>query len=157
MSRVPQSATRFAASAKNRRASALLALGLAFAMPGLASACRCLDPGPAAPAYSKASVVLTGTVLRVRTNADATVTATVRVAQSWKQSLSGEVELSTVATTCAFPFAEGGRYVFFARQQPTGPGIYTARCMGSADIGQSTATLEWLRRHGRPKQDIVSP
>lgn len=64
MSRVPQSATRFAASAKNRRASALLALGLAFAMPGLASACRCLDPGPAAPACNKASVVLTGTVLR---------------------------------------------------------------------------------------------
>lgn len=136
------------------RIAVLLALAL---LPVASYACRCIDPGPTAPAYKRAAAVMVGKVLSVRKNADSTVTASLQVSQSWKRDLSTVLDVSTVATTCAFPFAEGKQYVFYVRDLPANGGYVTARCMGNVASEDASQALAWLKRNGVAKQVVLRP
>lgn len=126
-------------------------------LPAVSFACRCIDPGPTAPAYKKASAVLVAKVLSVRKNADSTVTASLQVSQGWKRDVSAALDVSTVATTCAFPFAEGKEYVLYVRDLPANGGYSTARCMGNVATEDADQALAWLKRNGAAKQVVAKP
>jgi len=135
-----------------------IALTLAIALlPAASFACRCIDPGPTAPAYKKAAAVMVGKVISVRKNADSTVTASLQVSQGWKRDVSALLDVSTVATTCAFPFEEGKEYVLYVRDLPVSGGYSTARCMGNVAIEDAAQALAWLKRNGAAKQVIAKP
>ena len=136
------------------RIAVMLAVTL---LPAVSFACRCIDPGSTSPAYKKASAVLVGKVLSVRKNADSTVTASLQVSQGWKRELSAALDVSTVATNCAFPFAEGKEYVFYVRDLPANGGYSTARCMGNVATENADQALAWLKRNGAAKQVIAKP
>jgi hypothetical protein len=133
---------------------AILAVAL---LPAVSFACRCVDPGPTAPAYKKAAAVVVGKVVSLRKNVDSTVTASLQVTQGWKRDVSAELDVSTVATNCAFPFAEGKAYVLYVRDLPANGGYSTALCMGNVAADGADQALAWLKRNGAAKQVIAKP
>lgn len=129
-----------------------LATVLAMALLPVASfACRCEEPGPPGLAYKNAASVIVGTVVSVRQNAEKTAIATVRVSQRWKKAVADEIEVATVATTCAFEFAQGAQYVLYLRELPNNGGYSTARCRGNVAIEAAEKQLAWLKRNGASK------
>lgn len=119
--------------------------------PVASFACRCVEPGPSAPAYKNAAAVIVGTVVSVRHNLEKTAIATVRVSKRWKKEIADEVEVATVATTCAFDFVQGTEYLFYLRELPANGGYSTARCRGNVAMDQSEKQLYWLKRNAVSK------
>ena len=100
---------------------------------------------------------MVGKVLSVRKNADSTVTASLQVSQGWKRDISSAIDISTISTNCAFPFAEGKQYVFYVRDLPENGGYVTTRCMGNVATDDADQALSWLKRNGAAKQVIAKP
>lgn len=121
--------------------------------PVASFACRCVEPGPPAPAYKNAAAVIVGTVVSLRHNAEKTAIATVRVSKRWKKDIVDEIEVATVATTCAFEFVQGTEYLLYLREFPANGGyVYsTARCRGNVAMDQSEKQLYWLKRNAVAK------
>jgi hypothetical protein len=133
------------------------AAALALMLSTTAFACRCLEPSSPRAAYGGADAVVVGTVVSVRQNAEKTAIATVRVSQRWKRDVADEIELPTVATTCAFEFVQGKEYLFFMRELPNKGGYSTARCRGNVTIDEASQQLAWLARHGKVRPATTKP
>ena len=131
------------------RAKALV-LTAALLMSGSSFACRCVEPGPPAGNYRRASAVFVGNVVSVKEGAEQRLTATFRVSQSWKKHLGAEVDVSTEAGACAATMTPGVTYLLYARELPAHAGLTTERCMGNLPIDGAEKPLHWLKRNAKP-------
>lgn len=117
---------------------------------GVASACRCVEPGPAG-AYRGSLSVVKANVLAVTGDAEGPGGALVRlsVAQSWKTEVPATLEVRT-STTCAYVFEPGREYLVYLRRDLAGSPLSTRRCMGNRPLAEAQGSLQWLQRHGKP-------
>ncbi len=118
---------------------------LLLSLTGNAVACRCTEP-PVWTAYKGAEAVVMAKV--ISTSPGNTPTATLikaEIIESWKQSVSGVVNITT-DTDCAYAVKVGNEYLLFLVED--GAGNYsTGECMGNHAKATSARAVTWLRRH----------
>jgi hypothetical protein len=127
----------------------MLLLLLLLALPAASFACRCAGALSPADAYRLADVVLLGQTTAVSGDINQEgLTATVRVAQAWKQPVSREIIVSTT-TTCAFSFRAHQDYLLYLSKDPQNGRYTTKACVGNQPIEAAEKALQWLKTHGK--------
>lgn len=122
---------------------------LAISATRSASACRCDEAEPAAPAlaYSRADAVGVARVLSVKpTSAGGTGQIVLEITRAWKADLPSRAKVTT-ATNCDYLLAEGETHLLFFGHY--GAQRAAMRCMGSRPLSEAEPVLKWLETHGR--------
>lgn len=134
---------------QGRSAGIVLGLaGLAFTA-GSAEACKCVPGMTPAKAFRGADAVVLGEVLSVEGDpwAQGGAVATLRTARSWKEGLSGTLQVET-RTSCAFDFRPGETYLVYLSRSQGRAAFSTMACNGNEASREAGPALEWLDRHG---------
>ena len=122
---------------------------LLLALPVTSFACRCAGSLPPAAAYRLADTVVLGKTTAVSGDINREgLTATVRVMQVWKRTVSPEIVVSTT-TTCAFSFQANQEYLLYLSWEPHSGRYTTKACVGNQLIAAADQALRWLKKYGR--------
>jgi hypothetical protein len=136
---------------------AWLVASLIAVAPGAATACSCIQNGPACQAYWKTTAVFDATVLAISPQdpteqrpgwqlafADKIVKLDVR--QSWKGVETGPLEITTGSEGggCGYPFREGGRYLIFAFRNPNSNRLQASICSLTQEFNGNGAAADFL-------------
>jgi hypothetical protein len=134
-------------------ATTLLFLGILVVHSTDAFACTCLGPTPVCETFWKTPVVFSGEVLDISSTPSkrelpllANRTVRLRVLESWRGGVSGEIDVVTGSGggDCGYQFERGKRYLVFAMQH--GGVLSTSICSRTQPLADAQDDLAYVRR-----------
>jgi hypothetical protein len=133
----------------NRYYSFAAAAGAAaMTFPGVAEACRCIEPKTPAEAFTRADAVVLAEVAAVTGNIDAEggAIATLIPSMAWKSDVPATMKVEA-RTTCAFDFHQGQTYLVYLSKSGIHAPYSATSCDGSQPEAKSRPALDWLREN----------